>query len=307
MLTQRDEALRFSYDKRTFLHFLGRRFMAAIGRGKPLLAYLKVTRRCNLDCGYCPWHTHATETDGELDTARWMAIIDDLAERGVHIFVFEGGEPTLRADLQQLLDHVERKGGFSILATNGTGTMNRFRPSAFTVSVDGPEAVHDAIRGAGTYQRLRRNLERRGSDRAVTITVISRMNAAYIEELVEEMSPIVDGFLFTFLYPYSKAVSAALPRDEMTTVKERLLALKKRHRILNTRKQLASKNGWTCYDTLTLSVDYRGTIRDGCFVDHVEERNCADCELGCYQLISSFHEFNYEAWFNLHRLLLARV
>src|SRR5438067_1123256 len=128
-----DDVVRFNYDKRSLLHFFRRRIQAALGHASPLLAYLKITRRCNLDCEYCPWHTTATDFAGERSTTEWQTIITRLAHEGVRIFVFEGGEPTLRADLPQLLAHVNEQGGYSILATNGTTAPWRFTPSAFTV------------------------------------------------------------------------------------------------------------------------------------------------------------------------------
>src|SRR6266498_3233786 len=106
MLLRHDDSVRFSYDKRSLLQFLGRRVAAAFGRVHPMIAYVKLTRRCNLDCGYCPWHTNTANFDGELDAQTWIGIFDHLFADGVRIFVLEGGEPTLRRDLQSLLDHV---------------------------------------------------------------------------------------------------------------------------------------------------------------------------------------------------------
>jgi len=306
MVSRRDQVVSFNYDKRSAFEYLGRRIRAAFGKMSPLVGYLKLTHRCNLDCPYCPWHSGPTDISDELPTEEWKRIVDDLVSRGVRIFVCEGGEPTLRRDLQDLLDHVHSRGGFTILATNGTTNMWRFSPSAFTVSFDGPEDIHDSIRGHGTYQRARANLQKRtGPQRVLAITVISRLNFAHLEALMEEMASFVNGFLFTFLYPYSASLVAPLTLDEIAPVKDRLIALKSRFRILNPMKQLRRRAGtWKCHDALTVAVDYRGNIRSGCFVDHVEKRDCSRCELSCYQLLSALHDFNFEAWFNVHRFIL---
>jgi MoaA/NifB/PqqE/SkfB family radical SAM enzyme len=274
------------------------------------VAYLKVTSRCNLDCPYCPWHTGPSDFDGEIGTDEWKLIIDDLAKRGVRIFAFEGGEPTLRRDLQVLLDHARSRGGYTILATNATTRMPLYRPSAFSVSIDGPRDIHDRVRGAGTYDRMRANLvSRTGNQPVLVITVISRENQMHLEQMVEEVSPIVNGFLFTFVYPYGANRTETLTDEEIESAKATLLRLKKHgFRVLNPRKQLKRKPGeWKCHDALTASVDHRGRIRSGCFVDHVEPHDCLKCHLGCYQLLSALHDFNFEAWFNIHRFVLKAI
>src|SRR4051794_33988851 len=111
----------YNYDKKSLFHYAGRRLKWLIGDRSPFLAYMKVTKRCNLDCYYCPWHTTANDFTGEMSTAFWKAKIDELADAGVRVFIFEGGEPTLRKDLQQLLDHAHSHGAATILATNGVG------------------------------------------------------------------------------------------------------------------------------------------------------------------------------------------
>jgi len=305
-----DDSVRFSYDKRSLLRFLGRRFAASLGHARPMVAYVKLTRRCNLDCGYCPWHTIATNFAGELSTEEWIKVIDRLYESGVRIFVLEGGEPTLRRDLQALIDYIHGcRNAYTILATNGVGHIWNFRPRAFTISVDGPELIHDAVRGPGTFRRILKNLRCRSRDQWVaSITVISRHNYEHIEQMVEELAPLVDTFMFTMLYPYKNAAALALSPDEVKRVKQRLISLTREYPVFNTRKQLSKNAGeWTCYDYLTASVDYTGKIRNGCFVDHVEPRDCSKCELACYGMLSAFHRLDFGAWFNLHRLLLRRL
>ena len=294
-----------NYDKHSLPYYIRRRIRWFLGDRSPFLAYLKVTKRCNLDCYYCPWHSSATDFSGERTTDFWKARIEELITLGIRIFFFEGGEPTLRKDLQDLLDHCHAHGAASILSTNGTGAMWRFRPTSFTVSIDGPEHVHDAVRGQGTFQRICHNLEKRGRNRVAAITVISPDNKNYIEPMLEQLAPLVDAFLFTFLYPYHTVRVKTLTPQETEDTKRRLLKLKKTYNILNPATHLASPTGTQkCEDWLTVAVNHEGRTEHGCFVEHVEKKNCAACELGCFQVASSFYHFNFEAWFNLHRLLL---
>ena len=279
-----------------------------LGDKSPIVAYLKVTKRCNLDCYYCPWHTAPADFSQEQDTDVWTKHIDALVQRGIRIFVFEGGEPTLRQDLPVLLAHARERGAHTILATNGTGSIWRFHPTAFTVSIDGPEQFHDRVRGRGTYRHILDNLANRGQQHVVSITVISRDNKDALEQMAEDIAPHVNAMLFTFIYPYATVPSEPLTPAETEDTKKRLLAMKRRFRILNPVSHLRAKTGSRpCYDWLAVTVNANGKLEEGCFVQHVEPKDCGRCELGCFQVISSFHEFNVEAWFNLNRLLLRTI
>ncbi|HEX9458421.1 MAG TPA: radical SAM protein [Thermoanaerobaculia bacterium] len=301
-------SLNLEYDKRSLLYYVGRRAKWMLGDRSPIVAYLKITKRCNLDCHYCPWHTAPSNFTGEQDTAAWKQRIDDLVKRGIRIFVFEGGEPTLRVDLPELLAHAHARGANTILATNGTGSMWRFTPTAFTVSIDGPETQHDAVRGRGTYQHILKNLSDRDGQQVVSITVISPENRHALEEMAEGIAPYVDAMLFTFVYPYKSVVATALTAAEVRETKNQILRLKKRFAILNPASHLRSETGAKpCYDWLAVTVNHEGKLEEGCFVQHVEPKDCSRCELGCFQVISSFHQFNVEAWFNLNRLLLRAI
>jgi len=301
-------SLNLEYDKRSLLYYVGRRAKWMLGDRSPIVAYLKITKRCNLDCYYCPWHTAPSNFTGEQDTAAWKQCIDDLVARGIRIFVFEGGEPTLRGDLPELLAHAHERGANTILATNGTGSPWRFTPTAFTVSIDGPERLHDVVRGHGTYRHILDNLKARDAQQVVSITVISHENRFALEEMAEGVAPYVDAMLFTFVYPYRTVATPVLSPAELRETKDVLLRMKKRYAILNPASHLRAETGSKpCYDWLAVTVNHKGKLEEGCFVQHVEPKDCNRCELGCFQVISSFHQFNIEAWFNLNRLLLRTI
>ena len=72
--------------------------------------YLHLTNRCGSACRHCynranPWEP------GELSTAEWRRAIDDCVALGASSFVFLGGDPLLRDDLCELLEHVTGRHG----------------------------------------------------------------------------------------------------------------------------------------------------------------------------------------------------
>src|SRR5271157_3055661 len=82
----------------------------------PYRVDLAVTYRCNNDCAHC--YNIRPRAVAEISTAEWQHLLDRLWEAGVPHIVFTGGEPTLRADLPELIAHAERNGQVTGLNTN---------------------------------------------------------------------------------------------------------------------------------------------------------------------------------------------
>ncbi len=78
---------------------------------------LALTYRCNNECEHC--YNGRSRRYPELSTDEWKQILDRLWEIGIPHVVFTGGEPTLRADLPELIAHAERNGQITGLNTNG--------------------------------------------------------------------------------------------------------------------------------------------------------------------------------------------
>ena len=120
---------------------------------------INVTLRCNLRCAMC---TTCYDLPDELDTDEILDIIDQAALWGVRVLNPLGGEPFVRHDLETILAHAARKDFHITLTTNGTliddrraQALARIPPEKLHInfSIDGPQQVHDAIRGAGTWSR----------------------------------------------------------------------------------------------------------------------------------------------------------
>ncbi len=131
-------------------------------RGEPLgglrEVYLHVTHRCGRACRHC--YDGATEADEELTTAEWRDAIDQCAALGANSFVFIGGDPLVRDDFVELVDHItgthEARARFffnSLIDDELAGELARAGRGLLTplVSVDGPRAINDALRGPGSY------------------------------------------------------------------------------------------------------------------------------------------------------------
>jgi MoaA/NifB/PqqE/SkfB family radical SAM enzyme len=76
---------------------------------------------------------------------------------------------------------------------------------AATVSLDGPEAENDAIRGAGVFRKVRDAIFGRDPRDSTTVMlqmVVTRKNAPALDEFVEQVKDWpIDGVAFTFYVP----------------------------------------------------------------------------------------------------------
>jgi radical SAM protein with 4Fe4S-binding SPASM domain len=134
----------------------------------PQAVSLTLTNHCNLRCQMCgQWsqegyiRADTSVLKNEMRLTDWKRIIDEAAAYGVPHVLLRGGETFMFPGIIDLLDYIHSKGMFISIDTNGTlleqyaEDIVRISGMHLTVSVDGPEAVHDEVRGVqGTFQRL---------------------------------------------------------------------------------------------------------------------------------------------------------
>ena len=138
------------------------RYLAFSGMNRPVV-FWNLTDRCNLSCAHCYNRSGpGSQTAGELSTAEALCLIDDLAEMGIPLILFTGGEPLMREDIWELAQHAGKKGIKMALSTNGTlittGVARRIRESGIEyagISLDGAQALtHDRFRNSpGAFKR----------------------------------------------------------------------------------------------------------------------------------------------------------
>ena len=154
----------------------------------PFQMTLSLTNRCNFRCAYCDIPLQHRD---EMDTAGWMAAIDELRAGGMGRASLIGGEPLLRKDVGAIIRHLKRRGIHASMNTNAWLVAERIDDVAeldlVCVSVDGPESVHDAQRHRGSYARIIRALDalRQREVPVVTMTVITPESIDTVEHVLE--------------------------------------------------------------------------------------------------------------------------
>jgi putative heme d1 biosynthesis radical SAM protein NirJ1 len=121
------------------------------GRG-PVVVW-NCTKTCNLKCMHCYANSDSKKYEGELSTNEAKALINDFHEFRVPVILFSGGEPLLREDLFELIEHARNHKIRSTISTNGTIIDNdvarRIKQSGVGyvgISLDGIGSKHDEFR-----------------------------------------------------------------------------------------------------------------------------------------------------------------
>ncbi len=160
-----------------------------------------LTERCNLGCRHCyqGWQSSVEMSLPEIKQAvgEVSDMIKDWSDTYEIAFSpsmnITGGEPFLRHDLFNILQEMKKEGFEIYLLTNGTlvnpkraRTLADLGVSGVQVSMEGPEHIHDAIRGAGSYAASTAGVKHLvDAGLAVTLNVtVSNLNAEHVKEVV---------------------------------------------------------------------------------------------------------------------------
>lgn len=208
----------------------------------PVFMTLEVTKQCNYRCPfcYCIWHEFPETAGAELDTAEWKHLIDGCIRKGVKSLLFSGGEPLLRDDIRELLDHAVRTGPHLTVTvfTNGSlmdETMFLFckeRNIGVSTSLQGLRA-HAAMTGTETGYRKTLELISLGHQEkwAVAVSiVVSKVNMGEIRDVFAAAA--LCGASLIQLGPMmpegraAKHLEWALSPEEWNTVKHEVRSMK---------------------------------------------------------------------------------
>jgi radical SAM protein with 4Fe4S-binding SPASM domain len=154
-----------------------------------------VTKACNLRCVHCYASATPGPAPGELTRDEGFALLDDLAGFGVPAVLFSGGEPLVREDTPDFIDHAVKLGLSCTISTNGMlideKMADRLAVSGLKyagISVDGIGEKHDKLRGQkGAYVSAISGIKRcreRGIRVGMRFTVHA-LNEQYLDQIFD--------------------------------------------------------------------------------------------------------------------------
>jgi MoaA/NifB/PqqE/SkfB family radical SAM enzyme len=170
----------------------------------PYAVTFYVTHKCNLACSYCK-QKEPDIFSAELPTAETVRLLRRIRKETDSI-VITGGEPTLRADIEELVITARGDCKFRSLLLITNGTLLDRKPgildavTGLVVSLDAlaPDPANSLSKSAA-LPRVLENLalakERMGNARRITIsTVIEEWNIGEVEKLLDWCGE--QGFVF---------------------------------------------------------------------------------------------------------------
>jgi len=188
---------------------------------KPRALIFFVTSACNGRCGHCFYWRNLNQKQ-DLSYAEIQRLSQEIGQ--LDYLMLSGGEPFLREDLVEICAlffrnnhpaslHIPTNGLNPLLIAQKTSQILKIafpKPVYLNLSLEGPEAVHDRIRGVKggfqklyqSYQQLRRLKEQFSNLRLKLNTTVSNQNLESLFGLIQEIPvlfPNLDGYHLALL------------------------------------------------------------------------------------------------------------
>ncbi|EGQ7674843.1 Fe-S oxidoreductase [Vibrio cholerae] len=131
--------------------------------------YFIITERCNLTCSHCIRDSSPKRNETAEASMIKEALTQIARSHPDSLVLLSGGEPTLHRHFRELLDFGLHLGLTMTINTNGVTSffkdstlkeLSQHSRLSVQVSLDGDEAMHDAIRGPNSYRKALRTLRR---------------------------------------------------------------------------------------------------------------------------------------------------
>ena len=163
----------------------------------PDLTYLfwECTLKCNLRCTHCGSACEPTSPVRELTTDEMLGVLRTIAEdfdTTRMAVAITGGEPLMRQDLFQVMAQMQKLGMLTGIVTNATlmtpekaARLLDVGMRTTSISLDGPEEVHDTVRGQGSFRKTMNGIgvaRRAGIPLVEAITCVRPANIDRLDE-----------------------------------------------------------------------------------------------------------------------------
>jgi radical SAM protein with 4Fe4S-binding SPASM domain len=206
-----------------------------------------LTEKCNLKCTHCYQNGKGSDelsfdeiqsTIKEISSTLniWQETYDIDFSPSVNI---TGGEPILRKDLFEVITAFNNIGFDTYLLTNGILIDNQIAEKLYNlgvkgvqVSIEGPEEIHDSIRGKNSFKRSIRGVKLlKDAGLEVTLnTTVSEINAAHLVKTVALASDLgVDKLGFSRLVPSGRGkalLKEMMKSSDVETLYKQIFSIK---------------------------------------------------------------------------------
>ncbi|MCW8132870.1 MAG: radical SAM protein [Planctomycetota bacterium] len=186
-----------------------------------LIVVWEITLQCNLGCRHCGSRAGPARAH-ELTTAEAFDVIRQLGDLKVREVTLIGGEALLRPDWDVLAKEIRRRGMHCSMVTGGRGldasVAQRARNAGIenvSISIDGLEATHDALRGVkGSYRACLEGL-RHLREAGVPGSVNSQVNTRSAGELFGLLDVLAAEKVWAWRLALTVAMGRAADRPDL--------------------------------------------------------------------------------------------
>ncbi len=129
--------------------------------------WFHITNRCNMSCAHCLFSS-SPEAKDELDAGTILELAKEAWQTGCRLFALTGGEPLVHREINTIVRGLlDLRDAHIVLLSNGVLTDRLKEVFAgdpdrihLQISLDGIGDNHDALRGAGSFNRLTSTLQK---------------------------------------------------------------------------------------------------------------------------------------------------
>jgi len=207
----------------------------------PYVVVWLITAKCNLSCKHCYAKQYLEVS--ELSLKEKLKLAEEIGEIGVEWVAISGGEPLIHKDtipvIEKLRDYgVEVSVSSNATVVNETLARKLSRLDVYVyVSIDGPEKVHDTMRGKGTFRKTIESIKifKKHSVEYGTVMAIGKPNKNFVREYLELALSIDAG---------SISIIPIMPTKHRAN-SEYLLSPKEYARVIKTAEVFAEENKYS--------------------------------------------------------------
>lgn len=243
---------------------------------RPILKdlFIEMTLRCNAKCEHCGSNCDDNIHSDEIGSEHLKRVLEDIAQNydaSEVILNITGGEPLLRKDLFEIMDHAVKLGFHWGMTTNGMlitdeilKEMERTKMETISISLDGLEETHESFRKVpNSYKKIIESIKKLQKVKTIKVvqitTVANKKNLHELEDMYKLMQDLsIQSWRILNVDPIGRAKSNSgilLDKDEYIYLFEFIRRLREEN-LLNV------EYGCSHY----LDLKYEKELRDTYFI-----------------------------------------
>ncbi len=153
----------------------------------PISASIEITNNCNSNCIYC---YNSLRSKSQLNLSDFIKILNILDKNDIFQIKLSGGEPTMHTQFLEFSNQLSKFKFNNSLVTNLLIDDVKIIDSINTnfnrvgISIDGPEKIHDKLRGKGSFKKIMSVLPKIKIEKIMYVT-ISKINCDHLKSIIK--------------------------------------------------------------------------------------------------------------------------